>query len=47
MQLVKGHLELLAHRQDDLGEHGPPVGIEQAVQRPSDPVIAEVAHLLG
>ena len=42
MELVKVQGEGLTDHQDHIGEEGCKIGIKQAVERASDPVIAEV-----
>ena len=47
MQLLKLQGESLTDRQDHIGEQRRTIGIEQVVECTSDPVIAQMLHVLG
>ena len=47
MQLLQPHAKALHQRQYHLGEQRAAVGVEQPVQRPTDPVVAQARSLRG
>jgi hypothetical protein len=47
VQLLEAHPEARPHRHHRLGEQPRPVGLEEPIQRPAEPVIGEPAHRLG
>ena len=46
MQLVEAHGELMPDRDDELGEQRRPVGVEEAIERPAEAVVADVGQAL-
>ena len=47
VQLLEGDVELLDHVQNELGEHGAAVGVEESVEGSADTVVVELAELSG
>jgi hypothetical protein len=47
MELIELQAEALAGRQHHVGEQRSAVGIKQVVECTSEPIVAEVLHLLG
>jgi hypothetical protein len=45
VQLLQGDVELLDHVQNQLGEHGVSVGVEESIKGSSDAVVVERAEL--